>query len=201
PMPLTSPSDSTALTEAEKRVWQDVDFMPLKQKVWVKLEAVLVDFQESILSMPTSQSFRQKGAKLSRGENHYSYSYRVMDAIRQYEGEDLLLFRAVMLWGHPIGIHFICTGKWQARFDVEMLEGLGRNLISLRINSQANPWEWRFEDESMPLIQSRSKQEIEAILTQRDFLKLSLFLSTDQYQDLAGEGERMWTAIAYSLGI
>ena len=105
------------LTEKELAIFQDYEFMPLKAKVWAKIEALLSQLQQQLEEkipefsnqLPTDLIY--SSGKLSRGENYKTYSYRVMDYPRVFQGSDIFTYRCVVLWGHPIGFHLILKGE------------------------------------------------------------------------------------------
>ena len=191
-------SEMPALTSAEWQVFQDREFMPLKQSVWKKLETQL-----NVLSREAPDTFRVEGlegspiwkasAKISRGENYNSYSYRCWDFPRYFHQEDMFLFRLMLLWGHPIGIHLILSGSFKKEIEKKLLTSpLSTDWF---LSRQESPWIWeKVEKDILKL--NAGEAEIEACLREREFLKLSRFFDLQESYRLSSLCREAWEELS-----
>lgn len=194
---------SYQLNPEEFDVFADRDFMPLKQKVWVKLEGILsiladrelrlLEEYQGLLDIDLSQPF----PKTSRGENYKSYSYRVLDFPRLLEKEDIFLFRCMVLWGHPIGFHLILSGKYQRAYAEKLLSARKHLPFPAYYAAQESPWIWESDAEGLLALSSNSHIDH----TLRDFCKLSSFIPLGDYRKIPDKGEdifRTWLRLISS---
>ena len=192
-------TDRPQLTEAEMAVWQDRAFMPLKQRVWSKLESHLLTTLDRLREYEGNQYLPREWlltpGKISRGENYQDYAYRVLDFPRFSEGENLVLFRTMLLWGHPVGVHLICTGDLRK----PVMDRLISSDVSLSgdwyYSQQADPWQWESEDEHLLAWSQLRDIDIKADQARRLFFKVSRFLPVDEYERLSDFAEESWAEL------
>ena len=186
------------LTERELAVFQDSDFMPLKAKVWAKIEVLLSQLQEQLeekipeFSDQLPKEFIYSSGKLSRGENYKTYSYRVMDYPRVFQGDDIFTFRCVVLWGHPIGFHWILRGKYKEEFQDRLVENALNLEEEIWLSKQDDPWVWEFEADRQENIHKLSPEAIKHLLQKQNFVKLSLYLPLETYAKIPEKGTEIF---------
>lgn len=188
----------------EWSVWSDRDFMPMKVKVWAKLEEELIECLKMVELLPLPvdlplEWFATKG-RIYRGENYHSYSYRSLDFPKYVKGEDLLLLRVVLLWGHPAGIHLICSGTPRKRLLSTLT--LRRKTLSAywHLACHSTPWTWEPDAAGWVALPTLSDHEWKACHTQRDFVKVSRFLSLDSLSALGPFVQDAWQEMIGWLG-
>lgn len=192
-------TDRPQLTEAEMAVWQDRAFMPLKQRVWTKLERHLLATLDRLREYEGNQHLPREWlltpGKISRGENYQDYAYRVLDFPRFSEGENLFLFRTMLLWGHPVGVHLICTGDLRKPVMDRLLNRESGLASDWQYSQQPDPWRWEAQAAGLLPWSQVSDVAIKADQARRLFFKLSRFLPMDQYEHLSDFTEESWAEL------
>lgn len=188
------------LNEAEWSVFENKRFMPLKERVLHKLEGLLGDLA-SQLTEETKLPFsfggaKAMGPKISRGENYQSYAYRVLDYPRLHDGHEFMLFRTMILWGHPIGFHLILSQEAKAAFGGDLGTKLKGLPSDWRLSQQDTPWLWEPNWKQLPELYELSMAEVNDILRVRKFCKISRFLPIELYQELPTVGLESWQSLS-----
>ena len=186
------------LTEKELAIFQDQEFMPLKAIVWQKLESILYETMKQLqLIIPEyaevlHDSLLKSTGKISRGENYKTYAYRVLDYPRVFEGNDFFTFRCVVLWGHPIGFHFILKGKYKKHYQELLLENALKSNDEIWLSDQEDPWVWEFKEEQQILVNSANLLVAQKMLEKKDFLKLTTYLPLKDYHQIMEKSIDIW---------
>jgi hypothetical protein len=189
---------SLKLNDEEWSVFQDQRFMPLKQKVWQKMEAILHELARAIKTDLATETgalpsgWETASAKISRGENYQTYSYRVLDYPRVHQGQEFFFFRTLFLWGHPIGFHMIFSQEYRDFLSPDIAQRLKHLSLDWRLSAQDNPWLWEEAHPQLFPIADLGREEIERIVSARKFLKISRFLPLENYLSVPEEGKRTW---------
>jgi len=189
-------SSDYQLSPKEFGIFSDDQFMPMKQKVWGKLEGILALLADKEMNLLRACSKKliipssQPGPKISKGENYNSYSYRVLDYPRLLDINDMFLFRAMVLWGHPIGFHLILSGKYQEAYAEQLLLGLHTLPFEVQYAQQDTPWIW--EDTAEGWLDMTEDEWINP--SDRAFFKLSCFMPIGNYRKIPERGEEILSA-------
>lgn len=184
------------LSPKEFSIFLDDQFMPLKQKVWGKLEGILSLLADKELPLiqelggNLNIDLSVPGPKISKGENYNSYSYRVLDFPRVLEKKDMFLYRAMVLWGHPIGFHLILSGKYQEAFAEKLVLGLHTLPFEVKYAQHDTPWIWEAGADGW--LDMTDDQWINP--TERQFFKLSSFIPLGAYPRIPERGEQILKA-------
>ncbi|MEZ4827331.1 MAG: hypothetical protein R3C61_13790 [Bacteroidia bacterium] len=192
--------DENQLTPQELEIFRDLDFMPLKARVWKKMESILGQLQPEIKTHLTSQPalpevIRQSVGKISRGENYQSYPYRVLDYPNVFEGDNFLLFRTVILWGRPVGFHLILSGNWKHQLENTLLNGAPTLPAGFLLSAQSNPWIWEPQPDMQHEVSTAPADLLKKTLRDRAFLKLSVYLPVEAYTDIPRVGLQTWKTL------
>lgn len=189
-----------ALNEQEQSVWADRTFMPLKQQVWSKLEARLTEVLEELRSSyhPDMLPWPSHPGRMYKGENYLSYSYRSLDFPAYSAGNDLFLIRVVLLWGHPVGVHLICTGAPREFAEKKIWANQTTLADGWLLAAQDSPWIWEPRAGLLPLA-NMSEQIWQAENLRRTFLKISRYMPGPELDDLESFVLTSWKEIMASL--
>jgi hypothetical protein len=188
---------STPLDPVELAVLKDREFMPVKQRVTQKLEQQLTQLGHDLLAeverngQHLPSAIRAQSPKLSRGENYQSYAYRVMDYPRVFGKEDMLAFRSMVLWGHPVGYHLMLAGQYRAHYREAMVQAIPRLPEGYLLSAQRTPWRWEPDHELLPAHQLTAETVAE-IIEARAFIKVSYFLPLTEIETLISTGLAVW---------
>ena len=192
------------LTEEEYKVYSDLTFMPIKQRVCEKLEGILGQLHAQLRQICEQDAglprelLKMQG-KISRGENYNAYAYRVLDYPRYSKDADMFFYRTLILWGQPTGFHLILTGTYKERVEQQLLAQQHSLPDSLYISQQETPWIWEADDPGLLKLQGQSAEQLREILTGRPFLKLSAFLPVESYAEIPVFGVELWGKLRESL--
>lgn len=191
----------THLTGQELSAFQDLAFMPLKAKVWEKMEILLNQLRQKLSrSLQTSgwdfaQTLTHTEGKISRGENYHTYAYRVLDHPAIFDRDDFFTFRTMILWGRPVGFHLILSGRYKDRFEPAFLASSQKFPDEFLLSAQDSPWIWEPQPGQQFQVSTTPEAQLRAILSARAFLKLSVFIPLEAYEDLPVRGINTWQQI------
>ncbi|MEM9985309.1 MAG: hypothetical protein AAF804_09455 [Bacteroidota bacterium] len=184
-----------SLDSEEMNLLEDLDVLPRKQRVCHKLEQALAELGRALQPHPLPEGILPGPAlapKLSRGENYHRYAYRVLDQPRYHRGEDLFLFRTLILWGHPIGFHLIMTGALKTQWESALIEFLPQLSTGYFLSRQASPWIWEAHHPEQISLDQASEQVLKDVIAERAFIKVSYYLVLAQLDQLIPTGQRIW---------
>ena len=187
------------LSPEELRVLCDNTFMPLKKRVSDHVVSQLEQLrkvlkQEILLSGQFSSiELKNPAGKISRGENYNTYAFRVLDFPGIFDGDEMFLFRTMMLWGHHFASYLILSGKWQTHYRSSLLEKFDQLATQgFLIFDHATPWEWEIEPPGAIPLTSLTPTAFHSLLEQKPFIKLGRKLALEKYQDLIPFSLESW---------
>lgn len=195
---------STPLDPVELAVLKDREFMPVKLRVARKLESKLKRLGQSLRAEVEANGqhlpevIRATPPKLSRGENYQSYAYRVVDYPRVFGKEDMLAFRSMVLWGHPVGYHLMLAGSYRELYRESLAQTISQLPEGYLLSAQATPWQWEPSHDLLPAHQLTAETVAE-VLSQRAFIKVSYFLPLSEIEDLESTGLTVWRRLQNAL--
>lgn len=186
------------LTDREFEVFSDLEFMPLKVRVWEKLESLISDLRnvliDDLLQYPLTIPAGGDG-KISRGENYQSYAYRVLDLPAVFDKDDIFTFRTVILWGHPVGFHLIMAGKFQQQFQEQVFRHRKQFPSGTYLAAHEHPWIWEQTDQRWLEVHTTGEKVLRNAMEERKFLKISRFLNIEDYYQIQEFGLTTWQVI------
>ena len=195
---MNDSSEFLHLTPAEAAALADRDFLPLKHRVSQKIDAALLDLRDRLLPLLAKGHWpapvRQTPPKLSRGENYHHYAYRVLDCPRVFAGADMLAFRSLVLWGHPIGYHLMLAGHYRDTYLPRLLARYQDLPEGAWLSVQETPWIWEADAPGLLPLATLEPDQLRAHLHSRDFIKVSYFLPLQAYEQLPSQGLAYWQA-------
>ncbi|RMG63872.1 MAG: hypothetical protein D6722_17300 [Bacteroidetes bacterium] len=195
---MTEFPDFLHLSEAEARVLSDREFMPIKHQVSEKVDAALLHLRDLLLPVvqagPWPAAVRVTPPKLSRGENYRHYAYRLLDCPRVFAGDDMLAFRSLVLWGHPIGFHLMLAGRYRELYLPRFLQRYPELPPGAWLSVQADPWRWEAEAEGLLPLAGLSPAELRRETGRCAFLKVSYFLPLAEFAQMPVQGLAYWQA-------
>jgi len=185
------------LDPVELAVLKDREFMPVKLRVARKLEAKLKQVGQALQSEVEThgrhlpEAARATPPKLSRGENYQSYAYRVMDYPRVFDKKDMLAFRSMVLWGHPVGFHLMLAGAYRDQYQEPLAQAIAHLPEGYLLSAQATPWRWEPSHDLLPAHQLTTETVAE-VLSQRAFIKVSYFLPLSEIEAMEKTALQVW---------
>jgi len=174
---------------AKKIVIDKVYFLmgELSQKMQQKIE-------ENKLMLPTIVT--DCSPKISRGENYRGLPYVMLDYPRYFKDKDALAIRTFFWWGNFFSINLHLSGAMKEN----VLPILKSNFNWLQQNNyylgiHTDPWEHHFGADNYRLFKNYSAAEFEEIFLQKDFLKISISISLNQWESIPAFLEHHFNAL------
>jgi hypothetical protein len=186
------------LDPVELAVLKDREFMPVKQRVTHKLDQWLTQLGRALqaevaqVSTGLPPAVHASSPKLSRGENYHSYAYRLVDSPRVFGGEDMFVFRSLVLWGHAVGYHLMLAGRYREDYLSLLTQAIPELPAGYFLSAQDHPWRWEHETDGLIPAHHLSAETCGEILAQRSFVKISYFLPIEDSQELEATGLAIW---------
>ena len=110
--------------------------------------------------------------KINRGENYRNLPYVVLDYPRNFENNQVFLFRTLFWWGNYFVCSLVLQGKWLNKYRPRILMNLSRNFKDdWYISSGDSPWENYLEQDHISL-KNMERFQLRDML-QKDHFKLS----------------------------
>lgn len=118
-------------------LWLNKQIIPRQNKLKAKFWEILAEVGNSVNSKKLTQIHpKNRGAKLSRGNDLLGYPYQVLDLIRDFETQEGLNIRILNWFGHGIFI-FILIGREHPKAPVQQLS---ENEWAFDLSS--SPWDY-----------------------------------------------------------
>lgn len=183
----------------ELSVLCDRNFMPLKASVTNKINELFGELKLAVKDKIESSTYEfppeldiQSG-KFSRGENYKSFAWRVFDFPRRPIKGDLMIYRALYLWGHHFSFHLILDGR-QAKLFSEKLSANWKTLqdTGILFATRDTPWDWEISDQSHQLVDEKIGEQIPDFVSKHGFLKLSFAMKPEEYEKVPAVGAEIW---------
>jgi hypothetical protein len=127
----------------------------------------------------------QSSPKISKGENYLGLPYVMLDYPRYFKSNDTLAIRTFFWWGNFFSISLHLSGAMKSTailFLKSNFEWMQQNNYYLCIHS--DPWEHHYEADNFRLLKNYSAVEFEAMIQQKDFVKISISISLDQWNSV-----------------
>lgn len=174
---------------AKKIVIDKVYFLmgELSQKMQQKIE-------QNKLMLPTIVS--DCSPKISKGENYRGLPYVMLDYPRYFKANDALAIRTFFWWGNFFSINLHLSGAMKENalpIFKRNFDWLQQNNYYLSIHT--DPWEHHFGADNYRLIKNYSVAEFEEIFQKKDFLKISISISLNQWESTPAFLEHHFTAL------
>ncbi|MDX1908630.1 MAG: hypothetical protein SF053_16455 [Bacteroidia bacterium] len=188
---MTDPAEP--LSPYEWDVLADRTFLPAKARAaahieWL-LDALRTDILTELHTCGEAAALLTHPGKISRGENYRQFAFRVLDAPARMAGQDLVMFRTVVVFGHPVGFHLILAGAWLQYLAPRLADQPGALLADWVRCEQPTPWIWEPDPEHQVPV---GAQILPDDWRGRDFLKWSVYLPLNRYREIPAKGVQYW---------
>lgn len=182
----SAPADPVFFTPDELRLLGDQTFFRAKARIMKKMRAILdgvyVGLQKELtdVELLTPAGFNSAACQFVKGEHLEDFPYQYLDFFKHFDGEVKFTFRTLLWWGHHIVFALILEGGRLAQYKKNLMNRYGAVADQgLSLCLGGSPWEWkRGEGYTMELTWER-KNELQALLDRRTFVKLARFVPFD----------------------
>lgn len=179
------------LTPKELAYLSDTDFLLTKRQVQQKINHLLVQTEATLKEYIQKQSLTfpegvlYKAGKISQGENYRGLPYQVLDYPRLFHKEDIFALRTMCWWGHTFSVTLHLQGRSWKLYQPVLLDHQGQLFgRDLFLCVHPHPWEYHQEEDNYQAIDQLTATEVNRLLSEKHFLKLTAFLPL-------GEGDRL----------
>jgi len=181
-----APTAPVLFTPDELRLLGDEQFFRAKARVMKKMKAILDGVYGGLqkelagVTLLAPEGFNPAAHQFVKGEHLEDCPYQYLDYFKHFDGDVKFTFRALLWWGHHIVFALILEGGPLAQYKKNLMNRYGAVAdqgLSLCLGGTA--WEWkRGEGYTMDLAWER-KNELQALLDRRTFVKLARFVPFD----------------------
>ncbi|MEM7040425.1 MAG: hypothetical protein AAF570_25890 [Bacteroidota bacterium] len=184
---------------AERSVLSDAAFFRHKASADAKVQTLLHALRNRLQALPTYDmppELLERPGRTFRGENYKGLPWRAFDWPRHSAGQDLFIFRGLLLWGEHFSFHLLLQGAWLPRLarrivdHQEILADLG-----FRRSHQSSLWEWEFDASTHSSLIDVDGDAILADIGARGLLKLSVRIPLSQLETVPERGAALWAAL------
>ena len=179
-------AEPVLFTQDELTLLGDTQFFRAKARIMTKMKAVLEGVYEGLqhelsgVTLLAPAGFNPAAHQFVKGEHLEDFPYQYLDYFKHFQGEEKFTFRTLLWWGHHIVFALILQGGYLTQYKKNLMNrygGVADQGLALCLGS--TPWEWkRGEGYTMELTWER-KNELQALLDRRSFVKLARCVSFD----------------------
>ena len=201
-----APAKPVVFTPDEVRLLGDETFFRAKARIMKKMKAILEgvhcglqkELKDVELLAPTG--FNPAARQFVKGEHLEDFPYQYLDCFKHFDGDVKFTYRSLIWWGHHIVFALILEGGRLAQYKKNLMNRYEKTAdkgICLCLGG--SPWEWKYgEGYTMELTWER-KNELQALLDRRSFVKLARFVPFDDPAVLEGRVPELGAATLRNL--
>ena len=190
------------LSEEEQQLVNNPDWILTKRIIIDKVYRLFGNLADTIKATVEKEStwlpleVMQSTAKISKGENYLQLPYVLLDYPRCFDTENVFAVRTMFWWGNFFSMTILLSGKYKNIFAETICNNkdvLLQNDFYICINE--NEWQHHFEVNNYHTVKQLTKKELEQIIGQKQFVKLAVKFSLEQWNDMPELLERSFTEI------
>lgn len=193
---------SPLLTSSESNVLQDAQFFITKTAIDAKINDLFAVLKNKIEAVNGSAAgfppeLSASPGRMHRGEHLGPLPWRALDCPRAFSGQDIFVFRTLLIWGREFSFHLLLGGKWMASLG-PLLDRGDLAADGWRLSRQESPWDWTLDNQSHLPMADLSPGDWQANLQGSNWLKLSQSLPLEAFSQVPEAGTRLWTNLLKS---
>lgn len=167
----------------------DTEFLLTKRKVSERVVKALSVIEGDLRNIALDTSFPYpkgtllKSGKISKGENYRGLPYFILDYPRLFTRKSVFAYRSMVWWGKHFSNTLHIGGEAKDYFAPKLMsnyKALASEDFFVCVN--IDPWHYHFSPDNYQHISDIGEPELQKILDNRDFLKLSKKMSLQDYQ-------------------
>jgi len=182
------------LSEREKEVLSDVDFILTKRKIFSKILSTLEEFKNELIQLTGNlepnhliRDYMDKYPKISRGENYGGLPYFILDYPRVFNKNESFAIRSMLLWGNFFSFTLHVSGDIKEKISKKVIANKNSyNDYFCCVNE--TPWEYHYNKDNYLLIRNLTQNELDEIINSKSFLKISLPYNLSDFANLKTRG-------------
>lgn len=200
-MPVNKESKLT-LSADELQLVNNRDWILTKRVVMDKINEFMGELsakQKNILQMQKDflpQEIVASEAKISKGENYLQLPFLILDYPRCFKEENIFAVRTMFWWGNFFSVTMQLSGLYKLQYQQNLINNYGQlKQSSYFINVHENQWHHHFEEDNYIKVNAVSRDEMAAVIQQKDFLKLAARFPLQEWQSMPGLLENTFTQL------
>ena len=195
-------SRNNRFTPAERKALHNKDFFYIKASATKKIDILLAGVRDEIKSeikkkkLLFPEEADASAGKIFKGENYAGLPYMVLDFPKYFTKESVFSFRTMCWWGNFFSFTLHLQGKALEEYragltpSVPARAGKGEGGIhflkkrNINICVNNNPWQYHFEKDNYIPVDKLSDRELEKILLEKEFIKISRKIPLKDYKTI-----------------
>ncbi len=178
-------------TDQELEYLLDHEFLLTKRRISERIQKMLTGLETDLISTAHSISFPYpkgtllKSGKISKGENYKGLPYYILDYPRLFTRRSVFAYRSMIWWGNHFSTTLHMGGEAKDQFTPKLManfDALKSQDFFVCVN--IDPWHYHFEKDNYKHISDIGRPEMEKIIANHDFLKISSRLSLQDYKQI-----------------
>lgn len=194
------------LSAFEKELVQNSEWILTKRsiidKVYTLFGALAEEYEAVINNTDLPVIIKTGTPKISKGENYHGLPYVVLDYPRLFDKENIFAVRTLFWWGNFFSSTFHLKGKYKKNF-LHSLQ-LNHQLVSSQgfaLCIAEDEWDFRFTENNYKAIDALGPDEWNKILETKNFIKLSVKISLENWNSAGNELLKYFQLNLQSAGI
>lgn len=178
-------------TDKELDYLLDREFLLTKKKISDRIIRMLSGLEADLkvtamaTSFPYPKGTLLKSGKISKGDNYRGLPYFVLDYPRLFTRRSVFAYRSMIWWGHHFSTTLHLGGEAKEVFAPRLLDNYDALMSQdFFVCVNIDPWHYHFERDNYKHISDIDKAELEKIISNHDFLKLSHKMSLLDYKQM-----------------
>lgn len=185
---------SKIFTTHELETLHNTKFFEVKAAATKKIEQLFAEVRDELKSEIEKNKFVFPAevdtvtGKIFRGENYLGLPYLVLDYPKHFSKESVLAFRTMFWWGNFFSLTLHLQGKaledWRMKRQGPIPTFPFREEDQTYICVSNTPWKYHYEKDNYVPIASLSETDLQKILFEKEFIKLSRKISLKEHEQL-----------------
>lgn len=176
------------LSDDEQQLVCNTDWILTKRKIIEKVNGFLGEISEQQKQVIEKEKNWLPAAvvhstpKIAKGENYLQLPYLLLDYPRCFDGQNIFAVRTMFWWGNFFSITLHLSGDYKEKFQQQIIQNIKSVKQDIFICINENQWQHHFEADNYTSVNKLSKDELECIVVEEQFIKLAIKFPL-QYRD------------------
>ncbi len=181
-------SAKVQLSTEELELIENSDFILTKNRILEKTATLLGDL--AISFQQESNHFSQLPAealvpKISRGERYEGLPYLILDYPRYFKSHEVFAVRTMFWWGHHISLTLHLKGLFKSVYQPSIFQFHAQRPSDWLLQTSGDEWMHHNSSHTHEAFNNITVDQLKDLYTRLPYIKLSYFLSVDQWNEAA----------------
>ena len=199
-MPM-NPFSKILLSADEQQLVTNTEWILTKRKIMDKVSVLLGDISEQQKMQIENEcnwlpaAVIRSTPKIAKGENYLGLPYLLLDYPRCFSDDHIFAVRTMFWWGNFFSITLHLSGDYKKQFQKIIIENVYAVNQDIFICLNENQWQHHFEAENYTNIKKIPEDELQDIILEKQFIKLSIKFPLQSWNDIPSLLENSFTEI------